>query len=715
MNQSKNTPQKEPLKFRFDISAYKLLGRELITDRITALFELVKNSYDANADNVWVEFQNVNPISDKSKIVIRDDGIGMTYEDLRDKWMVIGANNKRTKKYSPAPYNRKFVGEKGVGRFAVDKLGSKLTLRTKKKNTSEVNVLTIDWTEYEREAESQVRSDQQNGIEDRLKFTDIENVIVTEVQEDNKQGTTLEITAIRDVWDDLDIERAYSELAKIVSPLKKLINPFRIHLQSDQHEKYLKSQEVLNNAIQYATEEFHLKYNYESKKQEVLTIKEKKLGKKLVQFYDMGPIKFKLYYFDQPSKRKYKNEYKGASIDGIKIYRDDLITTPFAEYATSDLKKRDILGIDKRRYSGFFDKVSSKDIIGIVEITKELNPNITDSTNRQDFVDNEAYRELKDFIIRQLRVFEQYLKLKKEEHKQHIIRELDTADKEIRNLKSIVDDIKKKSHPSLKPLLDQLLGITAQLKDKLDRGSKALKESEKDRVRQENLFLSLMSLQNYATQIAHVVRTAIQHIGSKANFFARRFPDESLNDVFIKYAKKIDEGIVNLEKAVNHMLSYASSNTKFDDIDLKELIENLFYDTYEQNFKDERIQTTVEIDKNIIVTHNRKFLEDIFQNLISNSIKALKNQNNKKIKCTGIIRQNHFELYFSDNGCGIAIEDRERIFGVYYTKTADDGGAGVGLYIVKERIRALKGSIEVIEPLLKPNGATFKIVIPFKK
>ena len=53
----------EILKWRFDISTFRLIGRELITDRITALFELVKNSYDANAKRVNVIFKNITPIS----------------------------------------------------------------------------------------------------------------------------------------------------------------------------------------------------------------------------------------------------------------------------------------------------------------------------------------------------------------------------------------------------------------------------------------------------------------------------------------------------------------------------------------------------------------------------------------------------------------------------------------------------------------------------
>lgn len=50
----------QTLRWRFDISTFRLIGRDLITDRVTALFELVKNCYDANAQDVKVLFENVS-------------------------------------------------------------------------------------------------------------------------------------------------------------------------------------------------------------------------------------------------------------------------------------------------------------------------------------------------------------------------------------------------------------------------------------------------------------------------------------------------------------------------------------------------------------------------------------------------------------------------------------------------------------------------------
>jgi anti-sigma regulatory factor (Ser/Thr protein kinase) len=111
----------QTLKFNFDISTFRLIGRELITDRITALVELVKNCYDANAENVTVEFINVFQKSLDSKIIISDDGKGMSSLDIKNKWMIIGTPDKRDNRKSSPPYNRMCVGKKGIGRFAVDK------------------------------------------------------------------------------------------------------------------------------------------------------------------------------------------------------------------------------------------------------------------------------------------------------------------------------------------------------------------------------------------------------------------------------------------------------------------------------------------------------------------------------------------------------------------------------------------------------------------
>ena len=102
----------------------------------------------------------------------------------------------------------------------------------------------------------------------------------------------------------------------------------------------------------------------------------------------------------------------------------------------------------------------------------------------------------------------------------------------------------------------------------------------------------------------------------------------------------------------------------------------------------------------------------MFGNLIDNSVKALRNTRDKRIKCTIYRENDNLIMLFSDNGPGVPIEIKDRIFDVFYTTTADLGGAGLGLYIVRTRLSSIKGSISLEKNEFMPTGATFKIVIP---
>ena len=188
----------QTLRWRFDISTFRLIGRDLITDRVTALFELVKNCYDANAQNVTVALENIGAGKKDPVIRIEDDGYGMSFEDIRDKWMVIGTSSKRSHPYSPEPYNRKCVGEKGIGRFAVDKLGDYVSIITKKRGEDRWLKVDIDWAAYYREM---------NGETELRLFTDMENSY-SYIDAPNKEesGTKLVISVIRDPWTKKEIE-----------------------------------------------------------------------------------------------------------------------------------------------------------------------------------------------------------------------------------------------------------------------------------------------------------------------------------------------------------------------------------------------------------------------------------------------------------------------------------------------------------------------------
>lgn len=711
------------LKWRFDISTFRLIGRDLITDRITALFELVKNCYDANATRVDVIFEKIsydqaitNPVNDQkiinpnSKIAIKDNGYGMSFADIKDKWMVIGTSSKRKSPYSPDPFNRKCVGEKGIGRFAVDKLGDKVNIITKKKGDSKWLNVEIDWNLY-------FKQTHEINEEKITLFTDIENgySYVDSPSSSNESGTILEMTSIREYWSKQDIQRFYKEASKIVSPYIKLNPPFHIFITADEYD--IVNWEVKSEKIDYATIVTDIGFNSESLQQESLYFNSETgvIEKKEISIPVFGGISLKLFYFDENARRNYHRVFKNENnkIDGIKIYRDGIITTPFAETEANPDKKRDILGVDKRLWQDIFNRISTREIIGILDITKVNNPAIIDATNRQDFIDNEEYRALKDFIILQLKTLEQWKIYQRKQKRASVDEGLKIAKTDVETFANVVNKVVK-SNPNLeselKPLLDQAIRTSSSVK----KAIKEQKQAEKEYVRKENMYLSIMSLQEYAIHIAHAVRTSLGKIQRKAEFFYKYYPDPEEEAFFKLYSKEIFQEMLTLDYVINFMLSYSRSNLNFEELKIKEVVENLFY-SYRTIFEEEYIRVETIIPDNLVINSNRQFFIDIIQNIISNSIKALQGIKDKIIKCSGYVEDSKFILCISDNGCGIPIEKREWVFGIYNTTTEEDGGAGVGLYIVKTRVESLQGTVEIIDSEFGDIGTTIRILLPFKK
>ncbi len=684
----------------------------MITDRITALFEIVKNSYDANANKVELLFSAAENSISPSKIIISDDGIGMNLNDVKSRWMVIGTSSKRREKESPSPYHRKVVGKKGIGRFAVDLLGVKLTLRTKRKNEPVWLCLETDWSTY-----SDLESKQLLLPFDEVKkyFTDVDNRYWYEVCNDpTEHGTTIQIENLNDTWTYLDVKRACKELAKLVSPnATHMKYPFEIVVKSPFEE--LKEVNVKPlSIIEFSTLAINLTYSKERNKQEFSIFEDGNLVTTEIEPKEFGFVKFSLYYFDQQAKRKFKEKFQ-LDIDGVKIYRDGIITTPFAESEANIEKQKDILGLDKRRYSGFFEKLNTRDLMGFLEITEDNNPNIKEATNRQDFIDNLEWRALKVFIIDQVKQFERFLKYEKEKAQKTTKRDLSEANETISEMRQLLVITAKEAPIELQLPLRTMEIELGKLQGTVSKGIREYAKLEEESKQKEDLFFSLVSLQTYAAMLSHMTKHTIGHILRDAEYFKDNFPNSKLEDRFKLISQRIYTEMINLRTGVEYMLRYAQSDSNIEPINLYELINNLFFSIYVNEFEASNTLVELELSKNLVLNYNRKAIEDVFDNLIANSIKALKNVENKRIKCSGFVDESKLILYFSDNGVGISTENRNRVFEIFFTTTGEEGGAGIGLYMVKTRIEAMRGVIEVVDSEFPEGGATFKIVLPFNK
>ena len=200
----------EKLHFKVSSGLKDIIGRDLITNELVAIFELVKNGYDADATEI-----NLIINSYENSIIIQDNGKGMSRYDIENKWLFVAHSEKKDS-------DRVYAGSKGIGRFSCDRLGSKLTLFTKKED--ELNELIIDWGDFEKNSLDEFEKMEvsfRSGSEVREKIT-------------AKSGTILKITDLRDDW-------TKERVNKVVSALQRLVNPFVDDGRIKINVKYLSS------------------------------------------------------------------------------------------------------------------------------------------------------------------------------------------------------------------------------------------------------------------------------------------------------------------------------------------------------------------------------------------------------------------------------------------------------------------------------------------
>ena len=153
------------VRFSVDAAIIDKLGKELVGKQETAVAELVKNSYDADALSCDLIFESTNDVG--GTLIIEDDGNGMDREELINGFMRISSSDKLHNPVSPR-YNRQRAGRKGIGRFATQRLGSQLTIITQKKESKSAFKITIDWDQYSLDKEL---SHIVNSIEEISKIT----------------------------------------------------------------------------------------------------------------------------------------------------------------------------------------------------------------------------------------------------------------------------------------------------------------------------------------------------------------------------------------------------------------------------------------------------------------------------------------------------------------------------------------------------------------
>lgn len=414
-----------------------MLGEQLIKNERIALIELIKNSYDADADWVKITFKNFGEnyeIQDDSKIIIEDNGYGMNRDIIENHWLNPATPEKKLRKAKKryTEKNRVIQGEKGIGRFAILKLGRKIDIITRMKDEDEEFLVEYDFTSYDDEFLTENNKEKQLYIDDllvkitnrkpsRLLNGEVEFGILKKKRFDH--GTIIEISKLKGSWSERKVKYIYEDLAKLQSIFslknkseineKDMGNDFEIRIYKDEkienfHEEYIeKLHNLMDQKPVFKVEdgyfnaeknEYSFSINGNSKKIQLddpaikgLSVYKKIFGQKgevlKGRKVECGSFSFDFYIFDFSSDApaKYvldKEDKKIIKEHRIYLYRDGIRVYPYGE------PDDDWLRIDVYRgtiSAGHF--LSNDQVVGVINISQEHNPNLKDKTNREGLID----------------------------------------------------------------------------------------------------------------------------------------------------------------------------------------------------------------------------------------------------------------------------------------------------------------------------------------
>ncbi len=397
--------------FKISAALKDLIGRELITDEFVAVFELVKNSYDANAKLVKIVFEN-NRDSQNTRLLIIDDGKGMNFIELKNKWLFVAYSAKKLGKENEdyrdkLDFHRSFAGAKGVGRFSCDRLGKHLRLITKKdEKKSKLEELIVDWVDFE-------------GVDDK-QFANIEvkHSTLLNNEYELEHGTVLEISGLRDNWN-------RDRILKLKKSLVKLINPEKDN-SSDQFEISIIAKDELKKDKEIQSNILNKKNHFSNIvngfiKNIVFEALEIKTTNVLVQIspcgeyiettlQDRGDIIFHLKEVNPYTELRNINVYLFQLNRSAKLTFTRLMGIPSVEYGSVFVYKNgfriypygevgeDLLLIDRRKQQGYNRYLGTRDLIGRIEIIGEQ-PNLRETTSRDGgLFKTNAYNQLVVFF-----------------------------------------------------------------------------------------------------------------------------------------------------------------------------------------------------------------------------------------------------------------------------------------------------------------------------
>lgn len=745
----------EQMQFKISSFLKDLIGKDLITDEFVAVFELVKNSFDAHAKNVKVIFENqYDPTN--ARIIIWDNGRGMDRSDLKNKWLFVAHSDKRDgtedKDYRDKIQNRRtFAGAKGVGRFSCDRLGRYLNMISiKDADNALIENLKIDWTSFEQDSNKE--------------FIDIkvEHNVLSHIDYDNFQkGTILEISGLRDVWDRDKIKKLKVSLEKLINPIQgNNVDDFAINIIAKdellQDEKEKDERNRVNGIVRNIVfERLGLKTTQikvsitdnggtittilTDRGTEIYTLKERN------PYTNLFAIDIVLFVLNRAGKINFK---KIMGVDSVKygsvfIYKNGFRIYPFGEEGD------DTLQIDRRKQQGFYRYLGTRDLIGRIEVNGEQS-GLRETTSRDGgFIRNESWDQLVEFFYdKALRRLESYTvgiikwgdekfdketgeiiqpELKPEDVKDKILDIISnlTKAKEVidvqynqdflqiyeskqgKSASQLVKNLTRMAEESNNPqIVKQAKALEKQVSEmrqsigELERENANKTEENKSiqkinsQVRTENIFLLSDVNANVAqlTSLHHQITHTSNTIDEFVLVAIEAIQNNKYKDA-LEYLNYIHEENQKISILSNYV-SKAKFNTKVEKIeeDIIRFINEYISNVYTSLHKNLKISVRTNCERDVRLRFSPIEMIMVLDNLFDNSEKAYKEISGcKKIDIEWKYEE-YLIMVYRDYASGITDDALPRVFDYRFSTT---GGGGLGMFHVREILSRIGASISI--------------------
>lgn len=705
----------------------EVLGRNNFSTKESAILELIKNAYDAGSNKLNLIFKK-SENTGRLMLEIIDDGSGMNENDIRQAWMHVG---KSTRDYKDSDTGRIFAGSKGIGRFALARLGESVDMFTKKKNDVGYHWQT-NWNSSEIDIDYNIAS----------------------------QGTKIQINELRDKWSSKSIKPLKNYISKTYRDSKMKIsiiflvengesleeeteliwtNPKigenyleSITINYDSKNKKLYGQVLLdefNDSVWKMTnkniKEYHFEQNMvDELKKEIskLIIEEEDVDKKDITdemiaelLKEVGSFKGELYFslnnVTQVDKEKYEykhdtlsNRFKG----GVILYRNAFSIDSF-EGRTDwlELGKRSSSSPAAASHPTGSWRVRRNQLSGYIIIDKEENACIEDISNRQGIVQNIHFKILKKIVVSALEEFEAYRqsiirdikKIKDKEDSTSVIKEVDIENK----IDSFIDHSRSIEDLTIQDLVE-VRNRLLEYKNKFDDIMYEKLEVEENYRYEAQLLNVLATVQLKISSLSHELHNNRNTIAVNPqkieDILRRKYNWEELKSE-VPSSRNIPSLLKNLKKDLEKVLDLSDTiidenkKERFEprEYSLEVLVEEIV-EKWKTQYNWVHFKTNFTGEDIIIISYD--YLMIILDNLILNSVQVNECRKELEISVDFDYNKGKLLLEYSDNGEGLDKKYKNnpsKILNVHEGTRED--GHGLGMWMVNNTVYKLNGNISI--------------------